>query len=72
LNAIKSCELYDENQSAKCIINALKVSINEYWNAYVASSSAFSAVRYWFFDNCTVTFNNYGQFNRTYIAWKAY
>lgn len=70
--AVNGCELYDETESARCIINALKVNINEYWNAYVASQSAFSAVKYWLFDNCTVTFSNYGRYNRTYIAWKAY
>jgi len=72
LTAIRGCEMYDETNSARCIINALKTSVNEYWNAYVASSSSSAAVKYWFFDNCTVTFNNYGQYNRTYTAWKAY
>ena len=71
-NAISGCEMADETNTARCIINQIKTSVNEYWNAYVASTYAQSAVRYWFYDNCTITFQNYGRYNRTYIAWKAY
>jgi hypothetical protein len=70
--AIRGCEMFDETNTAKCIINALRIELNEYWNAYVATRSTLSAVNYWFYDDCSIIFSNYGQYNRTYNVWKAY